>query len=47
MLFIIEIYRRESKRYRSNLLPIIYIYRANWEHLSEKGVITQTRKNIY
>ncbi len=38
-LFTIEVYHRESKRYRPNLLPIIYTYRANWEHLNEKEVL--------
>ena len=47
ILFITEICCCESKRYRPNLLPIIYIYRANWEYLGEKEVITRTRESVY
>ncbi len=38
-LFVIGACRRESKRCRPNLLPIIHAYGANWEHLGEKGVL--------
>src|SRR6266536_3463960 len=46
-LFTTGAYRRESKRYRPNLLPIIHTYGANWEHLGEKEVITRTRGSVY
>ncbi len=39
ILFITGACCRESKRYRSNLLPMIHAYRVNWEHLGEKGVL--------
>ncbi len=47
ILFVIEAYRRESKRYRPNLLFMIYTYGVNWEHLGEKGVIARTRGSVY
>ena len=45
-LFTTGVYRRESKRCRPNLLPIIHTYRANWEHLGEKKIITRTRAGL-
>ncbi len=47
ILFVTGVCRRESKRCRPNLLPIIYAYGVNWEHLGEKGVITRTRGSVY
>ena len=46
ILFITGACRRESKRYYSNLLFIIYIYRINWEHLNEKSDYTDSWKYI-